>query len=453
MSNNEDSKNYKYCKYVFKKGEKKGKVCGENECKIHKLQKIKSRKPHKLNQQNVNVNVNVNANGQGPLKIDESLELIIKKQILTNDNIKHKILNLDTNIENKTVIMKHYHSLCKLDTNTTEYYKHRSYVDYSLNIPWNKYYTIKDSIGDTQVKDFIESIKKEFDLQIYGMDNVKNEIINYICKFITNPDSQKNNLALYGSAGVCKTKFVKILSEILNLPVKIIPLGGVKDSSFFMGHNFTYVESNYGVIMQSIIETKIMNPILYFDELDKVSQAETGKDIYSVLSNLTDSTVNTTFTDHYFRGMKFDLSKVFYVFTFNDISKIDKVLLDRLNVVYVETPSKKDRCKILSDYCLNDIIKNIGMKSIKFDPECYTHLINYIDKIIDIKISSGIRECTRCLEKILLEINKEHLCEKHTETENNTTFVTYKMYLNYFDRLKSQMIMQNESQPPFSMYN
>jgi ATP-dependent Lon protease len=423
------------CKYIFKKGDKKGKGCGIINCCKHKLKLKKQHKPHKIIKNS---------------SID-NLEQIIKKQILTNDNIRHQILNLDTNIENKTVIMKHYHSLCKLDTNTTEYYKHRSYVDYSLNVPWNKYYNIKDYMKehDLFVKDFVESIKKEFDNCIYGMDNVKNEIINYICKFISNPNSQKNNLALYGSAGVCKTKFVKILSQILNLPVRIIPLGGVKDSSFFMGHNFTYVESNYGIIMQSIIDSKIMNPILYFDELDKVSQADTGKDIYAVLSNLTDSTVNTTFTDHYFRGMKFDLSKVFYIFTFNDISKIDKVLLDRLNVIYVETPSKKDRAKILSDYCLNDIIKNIGMKHIKFDTECYTHLVNYVDSVIDLKISSGIRESIRILEKILLEINKEILCKINQQVD----VINYKNYLIYFNKLKSQFLLeQNDNKNSFMMY-
>lgn len=445
-----DSKNE--CKYIFKKGDKKGKYCDTIDCILHKL-----KKPHK---EIKTPNEIKKTETQEILENKKSdLEQIIKKQILTNDNIKLKILTLNTNIENKTVIMKHYHSLCKLDTNTTEYYKHRSYVDSALNVPWDKYYNIKDHIkGNTEnlqsilVKDFIMSIKKEFDKYIYGMDNVKNEIINYICKFISNPDSQKNNLALYGSAGVCKTKFVKILSQILNLPVKIIPLGGVKDSSFFMGHNFTYVESNYGIIMQSIIDSKIMNPILYFDELDKVSQADTGKDIYSVLSNLTDNTVNTTFTDHYFRGMKFDLSKVFYIFTFNDISKIDKVLLDRLNVIYVETPSKKDRAKILSEYCLNDIIKNIGMKSINFVPECFIHLVNYVDSVIDTKISSGVRESIRILEKILLEINKEILCEINTTT--TLKLVNFNQYLIYFNKLKSQFLLeQNDNRDSYLMYN
>jgi ATP-dependent Lon protease len=400
------------CKYIFKKGIKKGNKCNNVNCLDHKI-----RKPHKLIKKNHN-----------------------------EDDIKTKILNLNTSDENKFEIIKHYNSLCKLDQSTTEYYKHKSFIDYSLKIPWSNYYNIKDNIKDQKIKIFIENIKKEFDLKIYGMDNVKNEIINVICKFISNPNSEKNNLALYGSAGVCKTKFVKILSNVLNLPIKIISLGGVKDPSFFMGHNFTYVESNYGIILQSIIDSKIMNPILYFDELDKVS--DTGKDIYAILSNLTDTTINSNFTDHYFRGMKFDLSKVFYIFTFNDITKIDKILLDRLNIIYVETPNNDEKCKILSDYCLSDIIKNIKMPEIVFEKECYKHLVNYIDKIIDKKYSSGIRESIRVLEKILLEINKEILCEICV----NLKVIKYEKYIEYFNKLKSQFLLESIENIPLHMY-
>ena len=442
------NKEYIECKYIFKRGLKKGTMCNVVNCIIHQIKK--SKKPHKLFKPNIKSNiVTVNVNNISDNSHSLRLEKMIKTKISADDNIKQKILDLNTTIDNKTIIMKHFLSLCKLDVNTSEYYKHKSYEDYALNVPWNKYYNINDIVGKMNIKTFIDSIKQEFDLNIYGMENVKNEIINYICKFITNPNSEKNNLALYGNAGVCKTKFIKILSKVLNLPIKIISLGGIKDSSFFLGHNFTYVESNYGVILQSIIDSKIMNPILYFDELDKVSQAEIGKDIYSVLSNLTDSTINSNFSDHYFRGMKFDLSKVFYIFTFNDLTKIDKVLLDRLNVIYVETPSKTERCTILSDYCLKDIITNIGMSNLTFDNECYMHLINYIDKVIDKSVSSGIRESIKILEKILLEINKEMLCKTYTNTD---TVISFTRYLEYFNKLKAQFMREHCEPIPNHMY-
>lgn len=301
----------------------------------------------------------------------------------------------------------------------------------------------------SNMKTFIENIKNEFDKEIYGMENVKNEIINYVCKFITNPHSQKNNIALYGAAGVCKTKFVKILAKILKMPLKIISLGGVKDSSFLLGNGYVYVESSCGIIIDGIIESQVMNPILYFDELDKVSKSDHGQDIYSVLCNVTDPTINSKFSDHYFRGIHFDLSRAFYIFTFNDITKINKVLLDRLNIIHVENPSKKDKAKILENHCLPDIIINIGIQNnIIFDFSCYEEIINYTEKQIDKNVSSGIRESVRILEKILLEINKEILLNYH----NEPIHITIELFHIYFNKLKSQFLLEEEKNY-LSMYN
>lgn len=442
-----------FCDYIYKKGDKKGLKCNVMNCILH-VKNSKTMVPMNLPPTPDKILIQL----PQPVPVQQAMiseiEKLIKTKLITADlaSMKQKILDLETDIDNKTILMKHYLTLRKLDPTSTEYYKNQHFIESALNIKWNRYFNIHDSLQERSAKQFINAIQTEFDKQIFGMENVKNEIINYVCKFITNPDTQKNNIALYGSAGVCKTKFIKILSQVLNLPMKVISLGGVKDSSYFLGHNFTYVESNYGAIIQSIIDTKIMNPILYFDELDKISVSDTGKDIYSVLSNLTDPTVNNTFTDHYFRGLTFDLSRVFYVFTFNDISKIDKVLLDRLNIIHVETPSKQDRCKILSNYCLKDLIDNIKLPcNITFDERCYMDIVKYVEKQIDLKVSSGIRESIRVLEKILLEINKEILCEI---TPDVTSHIDYNKFKGYFDKLKAQFLILDtvDDSPPEHMY-
>jgi ATP-dependent Lon protease len=196
-----------------------------------------------------------------------------------------------------------------------------------------------------------------------------------------------------------------------------------------------------------------MNPILYFDELDKVSSSTNGQDVYSVLSNITDSTVNNNFKDHYFSQLNIDLSNVFYIFTFNDISKINKVLLDRLNVIYIANPSKKDKIIILKSYCLHDILENIGLHiQIKFDDASYLKVIEYTDKQIDSSISSGIRECIRILEKILLEINKEYLLQTEVEPQENTINISIDNFNKYFNILKSQFIFTNNSMLHEHMY-
>ena len=443
MSNNK-------CTYIYKKGTKKGNVCNILNCKIHIQTKNEINNELQLKQE-IKQEIKQDRN----LKIEEQ----IKKKI-NDENTKQKIIDLNTNIENKTIIMKHYLNIKKLDNNSSEYYKNQMYIEQTLNIPWNKYYNIRNIINldneaqlldDNKIKNFINNIKLEFDKEIYGMDNIKNEIINYICKFISNPSSQNNIIALYGSAGVCKTKFIKVLSKIINLPLKIISLGGMKDSNYLLGHHFTYQESQCGIIVQSIIDSHIMNPILYFDELDKVSQSEHGQDIYSVLSNITDPTINSSFKDHYFSQLNIDLSKVFYVFTFNDISKINKILLDRLNIIYIDNPSKKDKIIILKNYCLNDIIKNININlKINFTDDCFIKIIDYTDKFIDKKISSGIREYIRILEKIILEINKETLLTPNL----SRSLISFDInsFNIYFNKLKNQFIILEIDTIPEHMY-
>jgi ATP-dependent Lon protease len=458
------------CKYVFKKGSRKGQVCCEINCQLHHLitlPKTNSSQQPKV----VTVSVKIPQSQDNSKKeLEKSaekkdeIEKSVKKHIMNEENVKQKILDLDTSIDNKTSIMKQFLNIKKLDINTTEYYKNQLYIDQSLLIPWNKYYNIRDQIGinghyftldehirdKILVKNFIENVKKELDDSIFGMENVKNEIINYVCKFITNPHSQKNNIALYGSAGVCKTKFIKVLSKALNLPLKIISLGGMKDSSYLLGHSQTYQDSKCGIIIQSIIESKVINPILYFDELDKVSNSEYGQDIYSVLSNLTDPTINSIFKDRYFSNLSIDLSKVFYVFTFNDISKINKVLLDRLNVVYVTNPTKKEKVTILKNYCLQDIKENVGIPlEIEFDDDCYNIVIDYTDKNIDSRVSSGIRESMRILEKVVLEINKEILLNNF---DTNKLTININEFTQYFNKLKAQFIFTESDDLPCHMY-
>ena len=227
---------------------------------------------------------------------------------LQDDSIKNKIFTLQTSDQNKSVIYKHYTNMKRSDPNSTEYYKNQIFVDLALNYPWDRKYNINNIIKNKDISEFLNLLKSRLDNEIYGMESVKNEIMNVVCKFITNPDSNRNNIALHGPAGVGKSKFIKILSEILHIPLKTISLGGVKDPSFFLGHGYVYVESGPGKILQNVSDSNIQNPIMYFDELDKVSETDNGKDIFSFLCYLTDPTENDHFSDHYFYGMHFDLS-------------------------------------------------------------------------------------------------------------------------------------------------
>lgn len=411
------------CNYIFIKGKRKGQTCNlpifQNTDRCFK---------------------HIKTDGNIPIIriTDQSNSTIIEE-----DALRQRILNLDTSAENKSVILKHYNNMKRVDPNSTEYYKNNIFVDLALSYPWKSVFDINDILKTTDIKTFIYYIKTSFDNEIYGMEYVKDEIINLVCKMITNPHSNRNNIALYGAAGVGKSKFIKILSDVLGIPMKVISLGGIKDSSFFLGHGYVYVESNPGKILQNIIDSKVQNPIIYFDELDKIS--DNGRDIHSFLSYLTDPTQNTEFTDHYFYGMKFDLSKVLYVFTFNDISRVDKILLDRLNIIHINTPTDDEIITILYKHCIPEIIKNIGIKyKIYFSHEQIQSIIKHFKNSFDKTVSSGVREYYRIIEKILLFVNRDILlqdtsCLAQLDDSNEQLSITDTYFNKYLDLIKQQI--------------
>jgi ATP-dependent Lon protease len=373
-------------------------------------------------------------------KLTDTLQMA-NESVRQGDYLKEVILNIPTSDINKSVILKHYNNMKRSSIDTTEYYKNQIFVDTSLSYPWNKSYNINDNINEHGIIKFINLIKSNLDKEIYGMESVKNEILNVVCKFITNPSSNRNNIALCGAAGVGKSKFIKVLSNVLNIPIKTISLGGVRDSSFFLGHGYVYVESGPGKILQNIIDCKINNPIIYFDELDKVSATENGKDIFSFLCYLTDPTQNTSCSDHYFYGMHFDLSNVFYIFTFNDINKIDKILLDRLNIINVEMPKEQDIVYIIEKHCIPEIISNIGIKiPVIFDISSIMYIIH--SSTINKSVTSGIREYYRIIEKILLELNKAILLEIlpiQVDEQQGTIVIKDKLFMTLFENIKFQI--------------
>ena len=362
------------CKFVLTKGKNKGKLCNKINCTKHK----------------------------------NSLEVDISSS-KTDYVEKYLYLYNNLSIQYKQRILKNVDNLTVLEKNSTEFYKNKNFLDNFFSLPLDNYFKI--------TKDSITKLDCEFDKYVYKMSDVKNELLNYLCKKCTNPNSTKNILGLYGSPGLGKTKIIQSLSKILNYPMYTIPLGGIKDAAYLLGHNYTYVESSYGEIVRGLIKTQIMNPIIYFDELDKVSESNNGKEIYSLLTFLTDPSQNTHFRDHYFgtNDITFDLSKAFFIFTFNDITKIDKVLLDRINLINVSEYSSADKVVILKDYILPQILSNVNKELINlhFHRECFNYLIESNPKLT-------LREYVFKLEKIVMEINKLIFLEK-------------KNFLDFFD--------------------
>lgn len=287
--------------------------------------------------------------------------------------------------------------------NSHDFTKVQEWVNNVLKIPFNKYVQlpIDTSSSREDIIDFFKKSKEILNNVVYGMDNVKEEIINYIAQFISNKNSKPRVLALQSSAGTGKTSIIRRgLGKILNRPIKCISMGGITDSSTFHGFDYTYVGSKYGIISRSIIDAGVMNPIIYMDELDKISETSSGQDIMNFLIHITDPEQSMMFEDKYFHSIPIDLSKVLFVFSFNDESKISPILLDRLNIVKVQSPSIKEKVVIAKDYILKDVCDNIGVELNEIEITD-----NAIRKIVSMSNSDGMREIRRNLETIIMKIN------------------------------------------------
>jgi ATP-dependent Lon protease len=192
------------------------------------------------------------------------------------------------------------------------------------------------------------------------------------------------------------------ISKILNRPFAFIALGGATDSSFLEGHGYTYEGSTWGKIVQILIDSKCMNPVIYFDELDKISETPKGEEIAGILTHLTDTSQNSQFHDKYFAEIDFDLSKCLFIFSYNDESKVNPILKDRMYRIQTKGYNQKQKTVIANNYLLPKIREQVRFKTedIIIPDETEHYIIdNFCNK------EDGVRNLKRCLEIIYTKLN------------------------------------------------
>lgn len=312
-------------------------------------------------------------------------------------------LNLPDNI--KSIILSKIEQMNQLDADA-EYYKISKWINTFFEIPFDNYSDIYRNIDKTNfvnIKSIINTTRTTMDELIYGHDEAKGEILEYICNSISNKNINGKILALQGPPGNGKTTLIKsAVSKALNKYFGFIPLGGSHDSSFLEGFDYTYEGSRCGRICDILRIGKIMDPIIYFDELDKISDSSKGEEIAHLLCHLTDGSQNSTFYDRYFSEIPIDLSKVTFIFSFNNEDAINPILKDRLNIIRTKGYTTKDKIKICNKHLLKEIFNNMGISDemIVFKNDVIEYIIqNYTDK------EEGVRELKRILEKICSKIN------------------------------------------------
>jgi ATP-dependent Lon protease len=305
----------------------------------------------------------------------------------------------------KAAAMKKINSLRYMEPGSGEFYKIKNWVDTFMRIPFNKFETLPITIdnGVEECHQFMEQAQKTLDSAIYGLNDAKMQIMQMLGQLVTNPTSIGAAIAIHGPPGTGKTSLVKEgISKILNRPFAFIALGGATDSSFLEGHSYTYEGSVWGKIVQILIDSKCMNPVIYFDELDKISGTPKGEEIAGILTHLTDTSQNSEFHDKYFAEIDFDLSKCLFIFSYNDESLVNPILKDRMYRIQTKGYEKKQKTVIANEYLLPKIREQVRFsKEEIIIPEDSIHYIieNHCNK------EDGVRNLKRCMEIIYTKLN------------------------------------------------
>ena len=337
----------------------------------------------------------------------------------TDVPLRFKILESDMDIKTKSIAITNVNKLNEMDVSTGEYYKMDKWINGLIKIPFGKYIhlPINNEHTSEERREYLMKTQKILDKAIYGHEDAKMHILQVIGKWIRNPNSQGNVLGIQGPMGNGKTTLVKDgISSAIGRPFAFIALGGASDSAYFDGHSYTYEGSHWGRIIDILIDSKCMNPIIYFDELDKVSETYKGDEIIHLLTHLTDPSQNSLFQDNYFPGIHLDLSKALFIFSFNDELKIDRILKDRMYVINTKGFKPEDKISICRNYLLPELMETFLFKGddLIISDETILYIIDrYTGK------EEGVRNLKRCLETIISKINIYNLSQNGKESEEN----------------------------------
>ncbi len=370
----------------------------------------------------------------------------------SNVPLRFKVIESEMDMKTKAIALENIDKMAEMDISTGEHSKMDHWVNGLMKIPFGKYNNIPIN-PDSDIKEkreFIQNTYKTLDKAIYGHKEAKTHMLQVIGKWMKNPGSGGNVLAIQGPMGNGKTTLVKEgISKVLNRPFHFIALGGASDSAYFDGHCYTYEGSHWGRIVQILQESKCMNPIIYFDELDKISDTTKGDEITHMLTHLTDPSQNSLFQDNYFPGVNLDLSKALFIFSYNDESKVNKILKDRMYVIHTKGFKTEEKIKICNEYLIPEIFNTFAFEreEIVFTDEIVKNIIEkYTEE------EKGVRNLKRCIETIISKINIHVL----SHGDNGLSFDLENLTLPVTLTEKQVDILlkkdSSEDKPPYGMY-
>ncbi len=281
--------------------------------------------------------------------------------------------------------------LQRMNTQAAEYSIQRNYLDLMLDLPWNEYSKDNFSLNNAQ-----KTLNKDH----YGLDDVKRRIIEQIAVMKLRGDMNSPILCFYGPPGVGKTSLGKSIAESLGREYVRISLGGLRDEAEIRGHRKTYIGAMPGRIIQNLKRVKTSNPVFVLDEIDKLSIGNQG-DPSSAMLEVLDPEQNSSFYDN-FLELGFDLSKVLFIATANNLATIQPALLDRMEIINISGYSIEEKVQIAKKHLINKQISNHGLNNHKFkiSDNALKNIINGYTR------ESGVRKLDKNIAKVCRWIAK-----------------------------------------------
>ena len=345
-------------------------------------------------------------NQQKEYVLREKIKLI-KKELNEDDSkeneieeLRDKIAKLKAPKEIKDKLKKELKKYESMPISSPEVTISKNYIDTMLSLPWNIY--TKDEVD-------LDKCEKILNESHFGLDKVKERVIEYIAVKKMSKEENAPILCLVGPPGVGKTTLAFSIAKALNKNFVKISVGGVSDESEIVGHRRTYVGAEPGRIINTMIKAKSMNPLFLIDEIDKMTKGYNG-DPESAMLEVLDREQNKYFTDNFLEE-PFDLSKVSFVLTANDKNEIPYPLLDRLEIIELSSYTEFEKLHIVRSHMFENLLNTHGLTNDNL--EISDDMIIYI--IENYTKEAGVRELERIISKIMRKVTRKVLVNKDTK--------------------------------------
>lgn len=295
------------------------------------------------------------------------------------------IMSLKIDDKSRDKLLKEADRLSKLPSASQEAFVIKNYLDTVLDLPWGKY---------TKAKISLEKAEEILENDHYGLKKVKERILEFLAVYMINPKIKGQIICLAGPPGIGKTSIAKSIAKAMGRNYVRVSLGGVRDEADIRGHRKTYVGAMPGRIVAALQQAESANPLILFDEIDKLCNDMKG-DPSSAMLEVLDSEQNSAFRDH-FLEVPFDLSKAVFITTANNVGDIPAPLLDRMELIELPSYTAEEKFHIAKEHLVPKQLKEHGLKGtqLKMQDETLSDLIAYYTK------EAGVRNLERCIASL-----------------------------------------------------